>query len=753
MYIVEHAYTHASSLRTLTTNAITVSKKRLTIPPTFVLILCRRKILTPTFKFADNGNDLSMVTTCLPTVITSLAFCNDFTAVTGWNMPTLPFDLDLYCSPLVQFFVQAWYFIVALGIPLPIGIIGGWRWGVWLLRRIVGIWYRPTPLNGYTATTAVITPVYNEDPELFRAALRSWAANCPNEIIAVIDHTDKRCMEQFKEFEAEITGQPIRLKMLITHTPGKRPALADGILAATSDIVFLVDSDTIWDPGLLPIALAPFIDAEVGGVTMRQRVWQPHSTAQRIFDVYLDIRYIEEIRFLTAFGDAVTCLSGRTAVYRRFVALTALEDLMEETFWGRPVISGDDKALTLAVQKRGWKVRYQENACVYTPGATVMKVFLKQRLRWARNSWRADLKALGSRWTWRKPFLAFHLMDRMLQPLTTLVAPLFLIFTLFKGHWGAALFVVSWWFFSRAIKISPHLRHHWLNIRVLPWYVGFNYWSAVMKIYAFFTMNTQGWITRWNRAGKAGELMKTLQSLPSYAATAVTVGAVALFVHSLHDTAGRATAPGPKLASVVNVDSDTVTFNPSDWSHLMALPAMNQCSDSWIVNLPAVFTPQTVAAQGLSDAQENNTNAAAPSTSSELCILNGVAKGVCAAYPVPQVTATPVIWESTVGGALSPLQNMAGWLPPHQRWVAVTGSDEAPQLCFLSDPNAADCTGYRMTIPPAWQRWWQTNGLDQTFLQLEQQIGAWRVQPTPAENQLCILAGKNQGDCHAYDVR
>lgn len=667
-------------------------------------------------------------------------------------MPTLPFNLDLYCSPLIQFFVHSWYFIVALGIPLPIGIIGGWRWGVWMLRRIVGIWYKPTPPNGYTATTAVITPVYNEDPELFRAALRSWAANGPNEIIAVIDHTDKRCVEQFKEFEAEIANQPIILKMLITHTPGKRPALADGILAATSDVVFLVDSDTIWDQGLLPIALAPFIEPEVGGVTMRQRVWQPHSTAQRIFDVYLDIRYIEEIRFLTAFGDAVTCLSGRTAVYRRFVALTALEDLMEETFWGRPVISGDDKALTLAVQSRGWKVRYQENACVYTPGATVMKIFLKQRLRWARNSWRADLKALGSRWAWRKPFLAFHLMDRMLQPLTTLVAPLFLIFTLFKGHWGAALFVVSWWFFSRAIKISPHLRHHWLNIRVLPWYVGFNYWSAVMKIYAFFTMNTQGWITRWNRAGKAGELMKTLQSMPSYTATAATVGVVALFVHSLHDTPVRATTQGPKVASVVNVDSDTVSFDPKAWSHLMTLSAPAQCKEPWIVKLPNVFETPKVLAQSVANTQATTDN--------ELCVLNGTAKGLCTAYTIPQVVATPVIWESTVASSFSPVQKLQEWLPLNKQWVAVTGSEAAPQLCFLSDPETASCTGYRMTIPPRWQQWWQENGLDKTFMQLEAQFGVSLVRspapeatPTTNANELCVLAGENQGTCQSYDVR
>lgn len=460
-------------------------------------------------------------------------------------MPLILPDVDLHDFLFIQVVIHTFLTIVSgfwgllsqFNIPLPIGLIGLWRWSVWLMRRIIGLWYQPTPNNSFRASTAVITPVYNEEPDLFRSALRSWAANGPDEIIAVIDHTDTDCMEQFRAFEAESAHLPIRLHMLITQTPGKRPALADGILAATSQIVFLVDSDTVWDPDVLPKALAPFTDAEVGGVTIRQRVLNPGSTAQRLFDVYLDIRYIDEIRFLTAFGDAVTCLSGRTAVYRRAVALTALDDLMEETFWGRPVISGDDKALTLAVQSRGWKVRYQGNTCVYTPGATEMKVFLKQRLRWARNSWRADLKALGSGWAWRKPLFAFHLCDRLLQPLTTLVAPLYLCFALYHGYWNAVLLLILWWTISRTIKIWPHLQRSWRNIRVLPWYIFFNYWSAVMKIYAFFTMNQQGWITRWSRGGKADAWMQSLRAAPSYLATAATVALVALFIQSLHSSA------------------------------------------------------------------------------------------------------------------------------------------------------------------------------------------------------------------------
>jgi Glycosyltransferase like family 2 len=249
----------------------------------------------------------------------------------------------------------------------------------------------------------------------------------------------------------------------------------------------------------------------------------------------------------------VTCLSGRTAVYRRSAVIPVLDGLVNETFMGKKVISGDDKALTLLVQGEGWKVRYQESAVVYTPGAEEMRTFLKQRLRWARNSWRADLKAVSSRWAWRKPLLTVHLIDRLLQPLTTLVAPLYVIYAILQQHWLAVAVVISWWFLSRTIKIWPHLRRGRSSLAILPWYVGFNYWSAVMRIYAFFTMNQQGWITRWNQNRMA--LLGPLQSMPPYLATAMTIALVAWGVVYK----GASSAPSPATATTPPAQVRTAT--------------------------------------------------------------------------------------------------------------------------------------------------------------------------------------------------
>ena len=82
---------------------------------------------------------------------------------------------------------------------IPLGIIGTWRWSVWGIKKITGLFYKPQKA-GFKTTVSIVTPVYNENPQIFSAALSSWAKNKPDEIIAVIDYTDKNCIEVFEKF-------------------------------------------------------------------------------------------------------------------------------------------------------------------------------------------------------------------------------------------------------------------------------------------------------------------------------------------------------------------------------------------------------------------------------------------------------------------------------------------------------------------------------------------------------------------------
>ncbi|MBI2010225.1 MAG: hypothetical protein HYS86_03570, partial [Candidatus Chisholmbacteria bacterium] len=99
--------------------------------------------------------------------------------------------------------------------------------------------------------------------------------------------------------------------------------------------------------------------------------------------------------------------------------------MVNEKFLGQLVISGEDKRLTYLIQERGWKVTYQSTARVFTEGEKSLLTLYKQRTRHSRNSWRSDIKALKEGWVFKHPSLAFHLIDRSVQPFVALVSPVY----------------------------------------------------------------------------------------------------------------------------------------------------------------------------------------------------------------------------------------------------------------------------------------------------------------------------------------
>lgn len=440
----------------------------------------------------------------------------------------------------------------------PFGVIGIYRWSVWIAKKIVAKKYKPIHKNGYKNTLSVVVPVYNENPDVFREALNSWNKNDPDEIIAVIDHTDGSCIKEYKEFQKQNKNS----KLIITERPGKREALSDGIKVAGFNIIALVDSDTIWDPNIKDILLSPFKDPSVGGVGPRQNVLNTNTLARRLFNIHLDHRYSDEMTYLATVANALTCLSGRTALYRKEAIKDLCDELENETFGGIKCISGDDKCITRLVQERGWKVRYQANARVLTLGAPDLLTLFKQHIRWTRNSYRSDLKSLMSGWIWkREKILAFHMIDRFTQPFTLILGPIYFIFSIIWGHWLIAGILLAWWHFSRGIKLYSHLRHRPSDILILPFYIVTVYLMAILKIYAVVTIRQQGWITRWDKSRlQAGfdNVLLALKSMVPYFATVSIVILLSLGVGKYKNVATETPfySGGIKFCNVENIDTE-----------------------------------------------------------------------------------------------------------------------------------------------------------------------------------------------------
>lgn len=408
---------------------------------------------------------------------------------------------------------------------LPIGMLGVWRWSVWVVKKCVGFYYKPKK-SGYKSTVSVIAPVYNENTKTFTRAINSWAKNGPDEIIAIIDYTDKANIEIFKQFSKKFS----QAKLIVTKIPGKREALGEGIKNARGNILALVDSDTIWEDETLVHALAPFSDKSIGGVTTRQTVEKPHTLAQKLFSIRLEQRYWDDIPFLAKSGDVLVCLSGRTSLYRRDAIMPIYKDMVSEIFMGEKVISGEDKRLTYLIEKAGWKTTYQSNSIVMTTGVEDLSTFFNQQIRWTRNSWRNDLRALFEGWTLKHPIFTLYLIDRAIQPFTLLISPIYFVISLYLGLWVPVLVILVWWHMSRLVKMYPHLKKYPGDIKILSLYILFGFISGYIRIFALLTVNTQGWITRWDKSRLSKFTL--FKSIVPHLGTLLTFFIIGVFVYS-----------------------------------------------------------------------------------------------------------------------------------------------------------------------------------------------------------------------------
>jgi len=257
----------------------------------------------------------------------------------------------------------------------------------------------------------------------------------------------------------------------------------------------------------------PFADPLVGGVSTHQTVYQRDSSVwRRVADWLVNIRYLDYVPAMGAAG-AVPCVSGRTAVYRRAAVLPILEHLENEFFLGRRCISGDDGRLTWLVLASGYKTVHQSSARALSMFPASFRAFMKQRIRWSRNSYRCYLTAIAKGWLWRTPFVTkVTVLQILLTPLTMGLSMYYLLFNRLDLTVVGITAALVWLLLGRGVRGISHLRQHPKDILILP-VLAFAVIVVALfiKTYALLTMNKQGWLTRHSdQIGGDGQNSKSL---------------------------------------------------------------------------------------------------------------------------------------------------------------------------------------------------------------------------------------------------
>ena len=369
-------------------------------------------------------------------------------------------------------------------------------WILWAAKTIAASRYEPWQGPVPRLTTTVIVPVFNEPEAVFRRALASVVANSPTEIIVVVDGaaTDVAAVA------ADYADRVLRIPKA-----GKRAAIAAGLEASNgvTDVIVVLDSDTVWEPGALRELLRPFVDPRVGGVTPRQAIFDVGSNPVRRFADWLeDLRYHLTVPAQSVFGQ-VGCLAGRTIAYRREAFEPAVTRLVRQSVLGVPQHVGDDRVLTNELLRAGWRTVYQSTALVTTDAPSDWWTFWKQQLRWGRSSQRETFLSL--RWLWRKP-VAFACFATDIATPFALYAVLALALAHAIGGVGGP---TGFWFavelplgylgmlVSIGLRQIPHFRRVPRDLVRLPVFVlALTFVMVPIRLAAFATMLHQGWGSR-----------------------------------------------------------------------------------------------------------------------------------------------------------------------------------------------------------------------------------------------------------------
>ena len=287
-------------------------------------------------------------------------------------------------------------------------IFSGLVWALWLLKVGLSRRYRPWTAEHHE-TTSVIVPVVDEPLDLFRDVLTRVTEQRPDEVIVVINGARNPGLEAVCDEFAPL------VRWVHTPIPGKRNAVKIGTEMSRYDITVLLDSDTVWTPGTLPELIKPFKDANVGGVTTRQRILEPtRSWITRWADWLENSRSLYSMPAQSVLGQ-VGCLPGRTIAFRRHILIDVMDDFMTQRFMGVFLEVSDDRTLTNLTLKQGYRTVYQHTSLVYTDAPLQVKKLFKQQLRWARGSQYNTLRMLP--WMLgHAPILAIFFLTDILLP-------------------------------------------------------------------------------------------------------------------------------------------------------------------------------------------------------------------------------------------------------------------------------------------------------------------------------------------------
>jgi len=284
---------------------------------------------------------------------------------------------------------------------------------------------RRTAGHRVRAPVTAVVPAYNEEAGI-EATVRSLVASRhPVEVVVVDDGSRDRTAAIVRALrlpDVRLVSQP---------NAGKAGALTTGLAAARTELVVMVDGDTVVEPTAVGRLVGHFADPRVGAVSGNAKV----GNRAGLLGHWQHIEYVIGFNLDRRMYDVLQCMPtvpGAVGAFRRS-ALRRLGGVPGDTL-------AEDTDLTMALERDGWRVVYEPGARAWTEAPATLAELWKQRYRWCYGTlqavWkhRRALVQRGPAGRLGRRGLPYLLLFQVLLPMCAPVVDVALVFGLCTGN-------------------------------------------------------------------------------------------------------------------------------------------------------------------------------------------------------------------------------------------------------------------------------------------------------------------------------
>lgn len=262
---------------------------------------------------------------------------------------------------------------------------------------------KPAPLAEFTDLPPVTIqlPIYNEYYVVRRLIDAVGRLDYPKDRLQIQildDSTDETTA--IAESEAEklrASGFDITVIHRVNREGFKAGALAEGLLEAKAQLIFILDADFVPPPDVLKKCVHFFTDPKVGMVQTRWgHLNRDHSLLTRVQAMFLDGHLLLEQTARNRSGRFFN-FNGTAGMWRR-------ECIEDAGGWHHDTLT-EDLDLSYRAQLRGWKFLFLPDVIVPAELPADINGFKSQQHRWTKGSIQTCIKLLPAVWRERLPLL------------------------------------------------------------------------------------------------------------------------------------------------------------------------------------------------------------------------------------------------------------------------------------------------------------------------------------------------------------